>query len=137
MTAALPLVDATIFIRHVRQDHADHSPRATAYLLQIRRGERTVRSTALVLSEVVYVLQSFYRMSKADIVQALLPLIGLPDLKIAHKARLRKPLDWYVRYNVSFIDASLAVLAQGQQLPAVVSLDRNDDRMPGITRVEP
>jgi predicted nucleic acid-binding protein len=137
MTAALPLVDATIFIRHVRQDHADHSPRATAYLLQIRRGERTVRSTALVLSEVVYVLQSFYRMSKADIVQALLPLIGLPDLKIAHKARLRKTLDWYVRYNVSFIDASLAVLAQGQQLPAVVSLDRNDDRMPGITRVEP
>jgi predicted nucleic acid-binding protein len=137
MTATLPVVDANIFVRHIRQDHPDHSLRASAYIAAIEAGERTARATELVLSEVVYVLQSFYRMSKADIAQALLPLIGLPQLKIAHKARLRKTFDWYVRYNVSFIDASLAVLTQGQQLPAVVSFDRNDDCMPGITRVEP
>jgi uncharacterized protein len=127
MTATLPVVDANIFVRHIRQDHPDHSLRASAYIAAIEAGERTARTTELVLSEVVYVLQSFYRMSKADIAQALLPLIGLPQLKIAHKARLRK----------TFADASLAVLAQGQQLPAVVSFDRNYDRMPGITRVEP
>lgn len=137
MTAALPVVDTNIFVRHIRQDHPDHSPRASAYIAEIEAGDRTARTTELVLSEVIYVLQSFYRMSKADIAEALLPLISLPNLKIARKARLRKTLDWYVRYNVSFIDASLAVLAQEQKLPAVVSFDRNYDRIPGVTRIEP
>ena len=76
-------------------------------------------------------------MSKADIAEVLYPLIGLRNLKIPSKARLRRTLDWYVRYNVSYIDASLAVLAREQRLPAVVSFDRNYDRIPGVTRVEP
>ncbi len=137
MVARLPIVDANVFIRHVRQDHADHSPRATAYLLRIRRGELVAKTDELVISEVVYVLQSFYRMTKPEIVEALLPIIALPNLKIPNKPRLRKTLDWYVRYNVSFIDAHLAVLTEEQQLPALVSFDRNYNRMPGIPRVEP
>jgi predicted nucleic acid-binding protein len=107
MVATLPLVDAIIFIRHVRQDHVDHSPRATAYLLQIRRDELTAKTNELVLS------------------------------KVPNKARLRKTLDWYVRYNLSFIDAYLAVTSQEQKLPALVSFDQNYDRVPGVPRVEP
>ena len=90
-------------------------------------GDSSPRPQSLSVSETVYVLQSVYRMSKPAIAAALLPLIALPNLKIPHKARLRKTLDWYVRYNVSFVDAALAVLAQEHKLPAVVSfyeLDR-------------
>jgi predicted nucleic acid-binding protein len=137
MVATLPVVDANVFVRHVRQDHADHSPRATAYLLRIRRGELVAKTTDLVVSETVYVLQSFYHMAKPAIADALLPLIALENLKIPNKARLRKTFAWYVRYNLSFVDASLAVLTQAQQLPAVVSFDRGYDRVPGIRRVEP
>jgi len=42
-----------------------------------------------------------------------------------------------VRYNLSFVDAYLAVLTQQQRLPELVSFDRNYDRVPGIRRVEP
>lgn len=91
----------------------------------------------MVLFETVYVLQSIYKMSKPEIAQALLPLINLPGLKIPNKARLRRVFDWYVRYNLSFVDAYLAVLTREQKLPALVSFDRNYDRIPGVVRVEP
>ena len=89
------------------------------------------------MAETIYVLQSVYRMSKSAISAALLPLIALPNLKIPHKTRLRKTLAWYTRYNVSFVDAALAMLVHEQKLPAVVSFDRNYDRSPETTRVEP
>lgn len=137
MASALPVIDTNIFVRHVRQDHADHSARATAYLLRIRRGELVAKTSELVVFETVYVLQSVYRMSKSEIATVLLPIIVLPNLKIRNKARLHKALDWYVRYNLSFVDAYLAVMTQQQRLPALVSFDRNYDRVPGIPRVEP
>jgi len=137
MVAALPVVDTNIFVRHIRQDHPDFSLRASAYIGQIETGAVTAKTNELVISETVYVLQSFYRMSKPAIVEVLLPIIALPNLKIPNKARLRKTLDWYARYNVSFVDAYLAVMTQQQKLPGLVSFDRNYGRIPNIPRVEP
>ena len=135
--AQLPLIDANIFLRHLRQDHADHSPRATEYVTRIRRGELVAETNLLVISEVVYTLQSVYRQNKPTVVNALLPLVELPGLRIPAKARLRRALALYVRYNVSFVDAYLAVLAQQRRLSELVSFDRNYDRNPGVPRIEP
>jgi len=137
MPTALPVVDANIFIRHIRQDHPDYSPRASVYLGRIEAGELVATTDTIVLAETVHVLQSFYRTNKSAIAQVLLPIVALPSLKLPHKARLRNVFDWYVRYNLSFVDAYLAVMTREQKLPAVVSFDRNYDRIPGVARVEP
>lgn len=137
MSAALPVIDTNVFVRHVRQDHAEHSPRASAYIARIEAGDLAVKTNELVIFETVYVLQSVYRMPKVDIVGVLLPIIDLPNLKIQNKARLRRAFDWYLRYNLSFVDAYLAAMTRQQRLPALVSFDQNYDRIPGIPRVEP
>ncbi len=134
---ALPLIDANVFVRHVRQDHPDYSPRASAYIARIETGDLSAQTNELVLSETAYVLQSFYHMTRPAIAAAMLTLIALPNLKISHKARLRRTFERYVRYNLSFIDAYLAVLTDEQRLPGLVGFDRNYDRIAGISRVEP
>ncbi|HEY8623750.1 MAG TPA: PIN domain-containing protein [Casimicrobiaceae bacterium] len=135
--AFLPFVDTNVFLRHIRQDHLDHSPRATAYMTRIRRGELVVQTNVLVISEVVFTLQSFYRYSKPAVANVLLPLINLPGLKIPAKPRLRRALALYALYNVSFVDAYLAALAQQRRLSELVSFDRNYDRILGVPRIEP
>src|SRR5690242_13637527 len=114
--ARVPLVDANIFLRHIRQDHPDFPPRSTAYITRIRRGEIVARAHELIIFEAVYTLQSFYKMPTPEIAQAMPPLIAMPALKFANKARLRRVFDWYVRYNLSFDDAYPAVLARDQKL---------------------
>jgi len=44
MAEDLPFVDTNIFVRHFRQDHADHSPRATAFLTRIESGQERART---------------------------------------------------------------------------------------------
>ncbi len=135
--AGFPLVDTNIFVRHLRQDHPNHSPRASAYIGRIEAGELVVQTNELVVFETIYTLQTFYKLPKIAIAQALLPLIDLPGLKVRGKPHLRRALDWYVRHNLSFTDAYLAALTREQKLPALVTFDRDYDRIPGIPRVEP
>jgi predicted nucleic acid-binding protein len=75
-----PLVDTNIFLRHLRQDHANFSRRATAYFEAIARGELVVETSLPVVFETVYTLQRFYHQPKAAIRDNLLPLLELPGM---------------------------------------------------------
>lgn len=87
MATRLPLIDSNVFLRHLRQDHPDHSLRASAYIARIEAGEMTAKMNELVLFETVYTLQSVYKMAKRGIAEMLLPIIALPNLKLPNKGR--------------------------------------------------
>jgi uncharacterized protein len=135
--ARFPLLDTNIFLRHLRQDHPDFSRRATAYLEAIARGEWTVETSLPVVFETVYTLQRFYREPKAAIRDNLLPLLELPGIRLPNKHRIRRTFALYVDYNLSLADAYQAALVLEQGHPALVSFDRNYDRVPGVPRIEP
>ena len=137
MAGAVPFLDSNILLRHLTQDHADHSPRATAYLDRVERGELKVRTADTAIFEVVYTLQRWYRQPKAQIREVVLPLVTLPGIILPGKRRYRRVFDLYVDRNISFVDALHAVFMREWKLNRVLSFDRDFDRVPGITRVEP
>jgi predicted nucleic acid-binding protein len=134
---ALPFLDTNVFLRHLLQDEPNQSPRATAYFTRIERGEIQVRTSDIVISEIVFTLQKLYRQPKADIRDHLLPLIELPGIILPGKRRFRRIFDIYVNLNLSFADAYHAVLLDQLKLQELVSFDRGFDRVPGIKRIEP
>ena len=134
---ALPFLDTNPFLRHLRQDHPEYSPKATAYLARIERGEVEVRTSDLVVFEIVYSLQRTYKQPTAAIRDALLPLLELPGIHLPGKRRFRKVFDLYINLNISFADAYHAVLMQQLKLTEIVSFDSEFDRVPGIKRVTP
>jgi predicted nucleic acid-binding protein len=134
---ALPLIDTNVFLRHLVADHSIHSPMATAYFKRIERGEVKVRTTELVIFETVYTLQKLYKQSKSAIRDALFPLLEMPGIVLPSKKRLRETFDIYVAFNISFPDAYHVVVMKQLKLTEIVSFDREFDRVPGITRIEP
>jgi predicted nucleic acid-binding protein len=135
--SALPFVDTNIFLRHLRQDHSEFSPRATEFLRRVERQELKVRTADTVIFETVFTLQSLYKQPKAAIRDALFPLIALPGIVLPRKARIRHAFDYYVDLNISFADAYHAALMKDLKLAEIVSFDRDFNRIPGITRTEP
>ena len=135
--ASLPFLDTNVLLRHLRADHAEHSPRATAYLERIEREELKVRTADTVIFETVFTLERSYRQPKAAIRDALLPLIALPGIVLPRKRRFPTAFTFYVDLNISFADAYHAALMLEQKLSEVVTFDHHFDRVPGITRVEP
>lgn len=90
---ALSFLDTNIFIRHLRADHAEHSPKATAYLRQIEQGKLKVKIAETVIFETVYTLQRSYRQPKIEIREKFLPLIELPGILLSDKRQWRDVFD--------------------------------------------
>ena len=134
----LELLDTNVFVRHLRQDHPDHSPRATALLEQIERGELKVRVLDTVVFETVFTLQSFYRQPRAAIRDGLLPLLEMPGIILPGKRWLRQVFDLYVQEpRYSFADCYQIVAVRRLKLTGIVSFDQDLDHIPGLRRREP
>ena len=95
-------LDTNVFLRHLLQDHQDHSPRATAFFARVERGEVQARITDTVIFETVFTLEQTYKQGKRRIRDSLLPLIELPGIVLPSKARMRQAFDIYVDYDISF-----------------------------------
>src|SRR5918912_94924 len=98
----LAFLDTNIILRHLVQDHPDHSPRATAFIERVARGEVAVRTTDTVIFESVFTLQRYYRWPRAQIRHALLPIVDLDAVTCPGKERVHRAFDLYLAHGVSF-----------------------------------
>jgi predicted nucleic acid-binding protein len=132
-----PFLDTNILLRHLLGDHADHSPRATAWLRNLETAVQTAHTADTVIFETVFTLERHYHRSKAEIRDALLPLIELPGLQLPGKRRWRTALALYVDLNLPLADAYHAVLMTHLNSTEIISFDHHFDKIPGIVRREP
>jgi uncharacterized protein len=130
-------LDTNIFLRHLLGDNPAQSPRATAYFQAIDQGLRKARISDIVVFEVVFTLERGYRRSKTEIQSAVLPLLELPGMLLPRKRKFREVFRLYIDKNISFADAYHAVMMRKLNLSEIVSFDRDFDRIPAVTRVEP
>lgn len=134
---APPFLDTNILLRHLLGDHPDHSPRATAYIDRIERGQIRVRTSITVVFEAVYVLERPFRRSKAKIREGVFDVIELPGIILPEKREVGAAFARYVELNIPFADAYHAVLCLERTPAVIISFDRDFDRVPGLRRTEP
>jgi predicted nucleic acid-binding protein len=134
---ALLFLDTNIFLRHLRQDHPNHSPRATTFLTRIEQDKVKARTSDTVIFETVFTLERSYHREKSAIRDALLPLIELPGIVLPGKRRYRRVFELYVEANLPFADAYHAVLMEQLNLTEIVTFDTDFDHIESITRIQP
>lgn len=132
-------LDTNIFVRHLTNDHSVHSPACFALIQAIEQGLVTVWTSDLVIAEVVFVLSSkhLYNLNRNTIQDLVLPLIGLPGIKLVNKRLYRRVFDLYTSLPIDYTDAYNAALMETHKKVEVYSYDGDFDRVAGITRVEP
>lgn len=130
-------IDTNIFVRHLTQDHADFSPKATAFLGRVERGEIQARTADTAIFETVFLLERRYGRAKPDIRDGVLALVDLPALALPNKHRLGRVFELYIDANLSFPDAYHVALMEQLGIKEIATFDTDFDRVPGIRRVEP
>lgn len=78
----LSFIDTNILLRHVRQDHLDHSPRASEFIRRIERGEIRAWTADTVVFETVFTLEKLYRLPRAAIRDNLLPVLEFDGIEL-------------------------------------------------------
>jgi len=135
---AIVFLDTNIVLRHVLQDHEDHSPRATSLLHRIEDEEIKVRISDTVVFESVFSLEKTFKVSRTDIAATLLPIIELPAVDLPGKSSYHDVFELWVRFRgLSFADCFHAISAIRFTGGVIFSFDRHFDRIEGIERREP
>jgi uncharacterized protein len=136
--AGLPFLDTNLFLRHLTQDNAELSPKATALWRRIATGDETVEIADTVVFETVFTLQSFYKLSRTAIRDGVLPLLALRGVRLPNKRRYRRAFDLYVTLPaLSFADCFHVAVMESRGLSELITFDLGLGRVPTITRLEP
>lgn len=128
------LVDTNLIVRYLVQDHGKHAKAAGKLFDACDRGDLVIVVLAVVLAECVFVLESFYGHSRADIASALGRLISSPGIEIIEVTIHLDALNRYQGTRAHFVDCLIAATAVAKKVP--VSTFHQDFRKFVDVRVE-
>lgn len=127
------LLDTNVLIRYLTGDPPEMAARASSYLLS---GRDLVLSD-LVVAETVYVLESFYQLTRRQGASLVAALVSSSRFQVQDRELLIRSLEIYVDHRIDFTEAYLVATAEKIGTPEIASFDRAIDRVPTITRIEP
>lgn len=128
-------IDTNILVRHLTGDPPDMAGRATRFLAAA--GEQELRLVDLVLAEVVYVLESFYKAPRAQVAESARAIVAFPAIQVDDPALLLRTIEIYETHRIDFADAYLIAAAERSGVAAVASFDKGIDRAGTIQRLVP
>lgn len=130
------LLDTNVILRLFAADPAEHHAAAVLLFERAERGEVELELRALIVAEAVYVLQSVYGVSRAQIAEALSRLVAMPSLQAGERPALVDALARYATGGLSFADCYLAATAAAEDA-GIVTFDAGLHRLKSITTVDP
>lgn len=130
-------VDTNIFLRVLLRDKERTFNDCLKFLNKVKEGEIEAFTSNLVLTEINWILSSIYKLPKNEIIEGLVSILGLKNLKIRDKFESRLALEIYNNFPVKFIDALIASNPRiFKKEVIVISYDKDFDKI-GVKRMEP
>jgi predicted nucleic acid-binding protein len=126
-------LDTNVLVRHLTGDPPAMAARATAFL---RSGEQLLL-TDLIFEEVLYVLESFYKVPRARLANTLRSVLAFPAIAVTDRELLSRTVEVYDVHRLDFAEAYLVASAERTGVGRVASFDRTVDRVGTVTRIEP
>ncbi|AEH23192.1 PilT protein domain protein [Thermodesulfobacterium geofontis OPF15] len=130
-------LDTNIFLRYLTKDDEEKAYKVLDLLKKIERGEEKAITSPLVIFELIFTLQKYYKLLREEIRDLVLPLINLRGLKIPYKAVFEKALETFPNTNVSFADLFNYFFMLEHEVKEIYSYDEDFNKLPEIKRLVP
>lgn len=129
-------IDANIILRYCLKDDVELFNKARLIFEAVVRGEFTLLIDPVNLAEVVWVMQSFYKVSPAIIASVLEKLLLPTSVEVENKGQYLAALKLFASGLHHFGDACACAAAMDYCDGLLLSFDRKLNRFPGIQRLE-
>lgn len=130
-------VDTNVFLRFLTRDDPTKFERCRRLFEQAVAGSLSLRTSELVIAEIVWTLLSYYELPKPLVVEKVGQILNTPNLAVTNQEVLIEALVLWGRHNCDFIDAYNAALMHRDGLTKLVSYDADFDLFPFTSRQEP
>lgn len=125
MKPEMVFADTNLFLRFLTKDVPDQAEAVRKLLHQAAEGKISLITTSIVIAEIVWTLESFYKETKENIQQLVLSFLNTPGLKVDKGDLIVKALRHYVDKNVDYIDSYNAAWMDENEITTVYTFDQN------------
>lgn len=130
--------DTNLFLRYLTNDVPAQADAVEALLQRAAAQEITLVTNSLVVAEIVWTLESFYKLPRTAVQEKVFAILNTPGLEVADADLVLQGIDDYIENNVDFIDAYNGAWLLAQGLTSAYSFDRSRiARLPGLTVIVP
>lgn len=138
MTLERAFADTNLFLRYFTNDVPQQADLVEALFRKAVAGELALFVSQMVIAEIVWTLESFYRLPRMDIRRHIVAIMNTPNVAIENEELIRDAIDLYAERNIDFIDAYNAFWMQAAGLTIAYTFDtRHFSRVPFIRTQQP
>lgn len=134
MQKKIPVLDTNIIIRFLTADNKAQAEKIEILLKQSL--PHSLEIPDVVIMEIVYVLLSYYGLSKKDVIGKITQLVDFDRFKV-HKKLIKKSLEIFQIHNISFVDAYLCALVSTNKNESLYSFDKRLLRIKNTKIINP
>jgi predicted nucleic acid-binding protein len=118
------IVDANVFLSSLVHRNDEQRDAAKALLLKAEDGELEVILPQFVVFEIVYVLQSTYRIPGSQLASMVRDLMALPGVLVIDECPWKRVLEHWPAPLPSLADAALVAVAASKRYDAIATFDQ-------------
>lgn len=132
----ISLLDTNVIVRFLAGNKDEKYKGVFIFFQDIEKGKTTVELKLIVLFQTIFVLKSFYKVPKGQIVKAMLALLKFNGLKINEKRIVVRTMEIWDAENIEIVDAYLVACLEKDSQNILYSYDTDFDKFK-IGRIEP
>lgn len=118
------LIDTNVILRYLIGDTPEKAERSALLMERFEKDEEKVEVLDVVVAEVIWTLEKFYKVPRKEIAEKLGMLLSFKGIKAFNKSILIRALDTHERKSIDFVNALLASYAEDRHVP-VYSFDED------------
>ena len=98
-------IDTNILLRYLQNDLPEQADAVEDLLRRAATGNASLATNVMVIAELVWTCESFYKLSKQEIRDKVLMILNTPGLQVENHDLLVQASLLYADQNIDFIDA--------------------------------
>jgi len=128
------VIDTNLLVRYLTEDDPSKANDVKRLLLKAAQGEIRLLIPSIVIAELVWVLQSFYKLQRSEIVPLLNAILQTHGVEVSDKTVVSDAIAIYRDDAIDFIDAWIVAFAKAAEVRAIYTFDRKHFK--GIDGIE-
>lgn len=118
------VIDTNLLVRYLTEDDPDKAKSLETLLIKAGKGEIKIVIPSVIIAELIWVLESFYKMEASEISQLVGSILNTPGIDTQDRNILREALKIYENKGRDFVDAWIVEFARERNIKTIYTFDK-------------
>ena len=122
------VIDTNLLVRYLTDDEPQKAKAVDTLLNRANKGELKILIPSVVVAELVWVLESFYKMAADEITELVDAILNTPGVDIQDKPIIKAALKLYSSKEIDLVDAWIIEFAKTKGAKRIYTFDKKHFR---------